>query len=291
MAGRIERGRGAEGKGAGTPIHRVARVRLIHPLIRRGAMFTAVITSPTARLTRLEISKKTLTPRTRSTSRVEEGRGIAVATRLLSPVIKPDSRISRTRLSGWLRGGFTTGRLAVCDGTASVFQAIRSVARRDFAAPDEKVAYAADDQAAKRTDVLEGVSRTQASKRTDVLEGVSRTDEAIRVVDDMGFPGLPAASLAPECQEAVRVEVRDQRADDATPRDALPAGLASFQPLAASGFTRVMARRFAPPPQGEVCRGTLTGPVARPGRLPAIGPSGPLPGWDFHPRGERALRG
>ena len=276
MAGRIERGRGAEGKGAGTPIHRVARVRLIHPLIRRGAMFTAVITSPTARLTRLEISKKTLTPRTRSTSRVEEGRGIAVATRLLSPVIKPDSRISRTRLSGWLRGGFTTGRLAVCDGTASVFQAIRSVARRDFAAPDEKVAYAADDQAAKRT---------------DVLEGVSRTDEAIRVVDDMGFPGLPAASLAPECQEAVRVEVRDQRADDATPRDALPAGLASFQPLAASGFTRVMARRFAPPPQGEVCRGTLTGPVARPGRLPAIGPSGPLPGWDFHPRGERALRG
>jgi len=291
MAGRIERGRGAEGKGAGTPIHRVARVRLIHPLIRRGAMFTAAITSPTARLTRLEISKKTLTPRTRSTSRVEEGRGIAVATRLLSPVIKPDSRISRTRLSGWLRGGFTTGRLAVCDGTASVFQAIRSVARRDFAAPDEKVAYAADDQAAKRTDVLEGVSRTQAAKRTDVLEGVSRTDEAIRVVDDMGFPGLPAASLAPECQEAVRVEVRDQRADDATPRDALPAGLASFQPLAASGFTRVMARRFAPPPQGEVCRGTLTGPVARPGRPPATGPSGPLPGWDFHPRGERALRG
>ncbi|MEA2730679.1 MAG: hypothetical protein QOF70_5154, partial [Acetobacteraceae bacterium] len=38
-------------------------------------------------------------------SRVEEGRGIAYATRFPSPLIKPDVRISRIRLSDWLHGG------------------------------------------------------------------------------------------------------------------------------------------------------------------------------------------
>ena len=45
------------------------------------------------------------------------------------------------------------------------------------------------------------------------------------------------------------------------------------------------------PAQAEVCSGASTGPVARPSRLPAAAPNRPLPGWDFHPRGERALRG
>jgi hypothetical protein len=41
-------------------------------------------------------------------SRVEEGRGVAWATRFPSPLIKPDVRVSRIRLSDWLHGRLTT---------------------------------------------------------------------------------------------------------------------------------------------------------------------------------------
>jgi hypothetical protein len=39
-------------------------------------------------------------------SKVEEGRGIACAIRFPSPLIKPDVRISRIRLSDWLHSRF-----------------------------------------------------------------------------------------------------------------------------------------------------------------------------------------
>jgi hypothetical protein len=42
------------------------------------------------------------------TSRVEEGRGIVCTTRFPSPLIKPDVRISRIRLSDWLHSRLTT---------------------------------------------------------------------------------------------------------------------------------------------------------------------------------------
>ena len=42
-------------------------------------------------------------------SRVEERRGLAEATRFPSPLIKPDVRISRIRLSDWLHRGHTAG--------------------------------------------------------------------------------------------------------------------------------------------------------------------------------------
>ena len=40
--------------------------------------------------------------------RVEEGRGAAQAVRFPSPLIKPDVRISRIRLSDWLHDRLTT---------------------------------------------------------------------------------------------------------------------------------------------------------------------------------------
>jgi hypothetical protein len=40
--------------------------------------------------------------------RVGEGRGIVYTTRFPSPLIKPDVRISRIRLSDWLHGRLTT---------------------------------------------------------------------------------------------------------------------------------------------------------------------------------------
>src|SRR5215211_1186494 len=42
-------------------------------------------------------------------SRVEEGRGAACAVRFPSPLIKPDVRISRIRLSDWFHPGHTVG--------------------------------------------------------------------------------------------------------------------------------------------------------------------------------------
>jgi hypothetical protein len=55
-------------------------------------------------------------------SRVEERRGITEATRFPSPLIKPDVRISRIRLSDWLHGMLTTWRLSVADVAVSAFQ-------------------------------------------------------------------------------------------------------------------------------------------------------------------------
>jgi hypothetical protein len=40
--------------------------------------------------------------------RVEEGRGVVCTVRLPSPLIKPDVRISRIRLSDWFHVGPTT---------------------------------------------------------------------------------------------------------------------------------------------------------------------------------------
>jgi len=51
-------------------------------------------------------------------SRVEERRGAAIAVRLPSPLIKPDVRISRIRLSDWLRGRLTSWRWGL--GTCAV---------------------------------------------------------------------------------------------------------------------------------------------------------------------------
>ena len=55
-------------------------------------------------------------------SRVEEGRGIAKATRFPPPLIKPDVRVSRIRLSDWLHVRLTTGRLPVCNDAAWAHQ-------------------------------------------------------------------------------------------------------------------------------------------------------------------------
>src|ERR1019366_9828779 len=61
----------------------------------------------------------------RGTSRVEERRGIAAATRFPSPLIKPDVRISRIRLSDWLHDRLTTWRLSAADGAVSAYQGRR----------------------------------------------------------------------------------------------------------------------------------------------------------------------
>ena len=61
----------------------------------------------------------------RRTSRVEEGRGATEAVRFPSRLIKPDVRISRIRLSDWLHGRLTSGRLVACNGAVSVSQALR----------------------------------------------------------------------------------------------------------------------------------------------------------------------
>ena len=61
----------------------------------------------------------------RDARRVEERRGIVCTTRFPSPLIKPDVRLSRIRLSDWLRGRLTTGRLGVCNGAVSAHQACR----------------------------------------------------------------------------------------------------------------------------------------------------------------------
>ena len=58
----------------------------------------------------------------RLNSRVEERRGITEATRFPSPLIKPDVRISRIRLSDWLHDRLTTWRLSVAEGVASAYQ-------------------------------------------------------------------------------------------------------------------------------------------------------------------------
>jgi hypothetical protein len=55
-------------------------------------------------------------------SRVEERRGIALALRFPSPLIKPDVRISRIRLSDWLHDRLTTWCHSVADGAASAYQ-------------------------------------------------------------------------------------------------------------------------------------------------------------------------
>jgi hypothetical protein len=55
-------------------------------------------------------------------SRVEERRGIAEATRFPSPLIKPDVRISRIRLSDWIHDRLTTWRLFAADVAVSAFQ-------------------------------------------------------------------------------------------------------------------------------------------------------------------------
>ena len=55
---------------------------------------------------------------TQMNSKVEERRGAAIAVRLPSPLIKPDVRISRIRLSDWLRGRLTSWRWGL--GTCAV---------------------------------------------------------------------------------------------------------------------------------------------------------------------------
>jgi hypothetical protein len=60
----------------------------------------------------------TLQRRKPRTSRVEERRGIAEATRFPSPLIKPDVRISRIRLSDWFHGGLMISPLHVCTDAA-----------------------------------------------------------------------------------------------------------------------------------------------------------------------------
>jgi hypothetical protein len=63
-------------------------------------------------------------------SRIEEGRGIACTTRFPSPPIKPDVRISRIRLSGWLHRKQTAG------GSMSVVHTPTSPWRCDKACAD-----------------------------------------------------------------------------------------------------------------------------------------------------------
>jgi hypothetical protein len=61
-------------------------------------------------------------------SRVEERRGSlghTASPRFLSPLIKPDVRISRIRLSDWLHDRLTSARHFVGSGAGEVFQACR----------------------------------------------------------------------------------------------------------------------------------------------------------------------
>jgi hypothetical protein len=68
--------------------------------------------------------ERALRGRTRD-SRVEERRGIVCTTRLPSPLIKPDVRISRIRLSDWLHGMLTTLRPIGDIGVVSTHQGRR----------------------------------------------------------------------------------------------------------------------------------------------------------------------
>src|SRR3954451_19866592 len=56
----------------------------------------------------------------------------------------------------------------------------------------------------------------------------AENDEVVRIIDNMCVPGFASAGLAPVFQEAVHVDVRDQRADDAALRHATSVGLATL---------------------------------------------------------------
>jgi hypothetical protein len=59
--------------------------------------------------------------------RVEERRGIASASRFPSPLVKPDVRISRIRLSDWFRDRLTTLRLTADNDAVSALQVRRTL--------------------------------------------------------------------------------------------------------------------------------------------------------------------
>src|SRR5579864_4437825 len=92
------------------------------PLIRRGRSSRLMVGRRIGgRCSEGKIGRESKQFQPQMDSRVEERRGVAWAIRFPSPLIKPDVRISRIRLSDWLHDRLTTGRLAVAGVGASAY--------------------------------------------------------------------------------------------------------------------------------------------------------------------------
>ena len=239
-------------------------------------------------------------------------------TRFPSPLIKPDVRISRTRLfPDWLHRGHTARGGAQCherfpcarvasglatefpprsSGSASgVFQAHRQSPHLPFASKTYQKSGSLPPSE------LPGFNGTT----TCPTSALSRCHFCIVEAITSPRTGLPRLRN-PLSRRAVPLTPMDRSGCVCRllPQIVLPSpnsgrvGVHNFPFEACSGFIRITARQVARPPEADpgLRRGRLLSQGFDPADCSTEPPASyranrPLPGWDLHPQGDRALRG
>ena len=246
-------------------------------------------------------------------SKVEERRGAALAVRFPSPLIEPDVRISRIRLSDWLHRGHA----------ASVRHQRHECLRPALASrhsllgklPELRGAL----QACAKSPTVAFFNKHTRSQGP-FLHRRYPASSVLRPCPNSRSSRCPTAPLRPLPSLSTGLpRLRDplsRRAVPITPVDrsrcvcrllpqiVLPSpnsgrvGVHNFPFEACSGFIRITARRVARPPEADpgLRRGRLLSQGFDPADCSTEPPASyranrPLPGWDLHPQGDRPLRG
>ncbi len=208
-------------------------------------------------------------------SRVEEGRGIACTTRLPSPLIKPDVRISRIRLSDWLHGCLLAVEFPLQSSDhVWCLQAHRQSPHliRFENVPEVRVLPST------------GITRLQRyydPVRLPPGPVPYSTVEAATLVQN-GSPPLAPSPVSTCCSHYPGGPVQVHLSAASPVRAAFPELRAGRRPqLPFRGLLRLYTR-YGPSirstAQGGLCRRASIRPVTQPHRLPATGPTDHCPG-------------